>query len=115
MLKEEIVVGKSYVNEGSCIIREVVEEVDRRSVRYHSFELNSGRLLPARHQVCARGELARWADREAEPGEMARIHPYEADVWLGADSESPQRPMGLEEAHAELDKVPGPHTFAPPK
>lgn len=115
MLKEEIVVGKSYVNDGSCVIREVVEEVDRRHLRYHSFELTSGRLLPARHQICARGELARWADREADPREIARIHPYEADIWLGNDPESPERPIHLDEAHAEIDKAPGAHTFPAPK
>ena len=115
MLKEEIVVGKSYVNEGSCIIREVVEEVDRSHIRYHSFELNSGRLLPARHQVCARVVLAHWADREAGPSEIARIHPYEADVSRGATGESSERPIGLDEAHAELDRAPGAHTFPPPK
>ncbi len=115
MLKEEIVVGKSYVNEGSCIIREVVGEVDRRHIRYHSFELNSGRLLPARHQVCARAELARWADREAGPREIARIHPYDLNVPQGTAQESPQRPIGLEEAHVELDRAPGAHTFPSPK
>src|SRR5512142_2995994 len=74
MLKEEIVVGKSYVNEGACLIREVIEEVDSRHVKYSAFELDSGPWLPARHSVCSRRDMQRWADREARPHEEARLH-----------------------------------------
>ncbi len=109
MLKEEIVVGKSYVNEGACIIREIVEEIDGRHVRYNVFELESGRLLPARHRVCSRHEFQRWADRQTMPQERLRIHPYEPFA-SAADS---SRPFSLlpEEARAAADAAPGAHTF----
>ncbi len=109
MLKEEIVVGKSYVNEGACIIREIVEEIDDRQVRYNVFELESGRLLPARHRVCSRNELRRWADRETMPQERLRIHPYEPNASQ-ADSSKPFS-LRPEEARAAADAAPGAHTF----
>jgi hypothetical protein len=110
MLKEEIVVGKSYVNEGACILREIVEEVDSRHVRYNAFELESGRLLPARHRVCSTGEMQRWADRQAEACETDRIHPFDPDgsadgAWWNRSSMDP------EQARAAADAAPGAHTF----
>ena len=110
MLKEEIVVGKAYVNEQMCILREVVEEVDNRHVRYHAFELESGRLLPARHRTCSRAELKRWADREAEMNERARIHPFEVDAIL-ADGADLQGALLPEEARTASEAAPGVHTF----
>ncbi len=82
MLKLEILVGKSYVNEDASVVREVVEELDGRRIRFNAFDLETGKLLPTRHQVCARRELARWADREANEGEMARIHPFDPGEWF---------------------------------
>ncbi len=46
--KQNIAVGRSYVNEGAHIAREVVEEVDRRKVKYNAFDLVDGRLIPDR-------------------------------------------------------------------
>lgn len=78
MLKNQtIFVGRSYVNERTRVVREVVEELDRRKVRYNSFDLKDGRLLQAPLQICFKSQLLRWADREAKPGEVARIHPFE--------------------------------------
>ena len=77
MRKDQIVVGKSYVNEHASIIREVVEEVDRRHVRANTFDLVTGKLVPTRHKTWRRSQLAVWADREADPVEAARVHPYE--------------------------------------
>ena len=109
MLKEEIVVGKSYVNEGACVIREVVEEVDHHRVKYISFEVESGKLLPARHRTCDRRELRRWADREAKAQGTARIHPFEARATTGFAAERyAWRP---EEVRTIADAAPGAHTF----
>src|SRR5512141_2800684 len=71
MHKEQIVVGKAYVNEDACVLREVVEELDRNSVRCSTFDLATGRLLPTRHSNWNRAQLARWADREATEPEVA--------------------------------------------
>ena len=75
--KQTIFVGRSYVSERARVVREVVEEVDRRRVRYNAFDLEDGSLLQAPLQTCFKCQLLRWADREARPGEMARIHPFE--------------------------------------
>ncbi len=115
MLKEEIVVGKSYVNEGACVIREVVEEVDRHRVKYQAFELDSGRLLPARHRECTKGELRRWADREARPNEAARLHPYEQAAWADLLSPSERGALRPEEARTSAEKTPGALGFPQPK
>ncbi len=110
MLKEEIVVGKAYVNERTSLVREVIEEVDNRHVRYIAFELESGRLLPARHSICSKAELKRWADREIEPHEQARIHPYQANASAENHS-SMGNGLRPEEARAVADGAPGTHTF----
>ncbi len=78
MLKQDVVVGKSYVNEVESVIREVAEETDAHQVRFHAFDLATGKLIPVTRQTCHRRQLARWADREASPQEIARTHPYAA-------------------------------------
>ena len=62
--------------------REVVEEVGNHKVKYNAFELATGRLVPAPFQTCFRGELAYWADREASPEEVAKLHPFEPAPWF---------------------------------
>ncbi len=108
MLKEEIVVGKAYVNERACIVREVIEEVDSRHVRYVAFELESGKLLPARHSLCGKRDLQRWADREADSRERNRIHPYRLQDEMLPRSQDALHP---DEARVMSDLVPGAHTF----
>ena len=107
MLKEEIVVGKAYVNERASL---VIEEVDNRHVRYIAFELESGRLLPARHSTCGKAELRRWGDREIEPHEQARIHPYQANAPAESNPSAGYH-LRPEEARAVADGAPGAHTF----
>ncbi len=111
MLKAEIVIGKSYVNESARVIREVVEEVDRRHVKYFAFELESGRLLPARRQVCERRQLARWANREARPAEIARIHPFGQGACFDTAFPQEHGTVGVDKARTAMDKSPGAHTF----
>jgi hypothetical protein len=82
MHKNQIVVGKSYVNDDASIVREVVEEVDSRRVKFNAFELRTGKLIPARPQVCRKSQLARWADRETSQHETARIHPFNPGAWF---------------------------------
>lgn len=111
MLKEEIVVGKSYVNEEARIIREVVEEVDRHHVRFNAFEMDTGRLSPTRHRVCDRWELSRWADRVAASSELARMHPFEQSALSGVLPAPDHGALRPEQARASLDSAPGTHTF----
>ena len=111
MLKEEIVVGKSYVNEAASVVCEVIEEVDGRHVKYIAFELQSRMMLPARHCVCTANDLKRWADREARPHERARTHPIDSTVrpdrLVSAEAEARR----LDEARAAGDTMPGPNSL----
>jgi hypothetical protein len=33
-------------------------------------------------QVCKKSDLAYWADREANPGEISKIHPFDQLPWF---------------------------------
>jgi len=111
MQKEQIVVGKSYVNEHACIVREVVEEVDGRRVKFNTFDLATGKLIPTRHKVWNKAQLARWADREASVPETTRVHPYESGAGFNLLFPPEQAGTSLEHAKATMDKMPGHHTF----
>jgi len=111
MLKEQIVVGKAYVNARARVLREVVEEVDEQRVKFNAFDLATGRLLPSRHRVCPKPEMAAWAEREADPQETALIHPFEATPWEETPAARDDRAVQLEAAKAALQFAPGPHTF----
>ncbi len=112
MLKEQIVVGKAYVNERARILREVVEEIDERHVKFNAFDLRSWRLLPSRHRTCEKREIASWAEREARPDETARAHPFQPDgLWTQSDPDGLTRAMKLEEAKSALETTASPHAF----
>jgi hypothetical protein len=76
MLRQDIVVGRCYVNDSESVIREVVEETDAHYVKYNVFELATGKLIPAPHQICHKRQFARWAHRAASEAEAPRMHPY---------------------------------------
>ncbi len=111
MLKERIVVGKAYVNERARVLREVVEEVDERRIKFNAFDLATGRLLPSRHRTCEKREMASWAEREARPDETARAHPFQPDIWTQSDPEGATRTMNLEQAKTALETPASPHAF----
>ncbi len=112
MLKDEIiVVGKSYVNERARIVREVVEDVDGRRIKFNAFELDSGKLIPSPHQICHKSQLARWADREARPREIAKLHPYDPSTWFEGLPPGEQVGAQLERAIASIEQLAGNHTF----
>lgn len=115
MLKEPIVVGKAYVNARLRVLREVVEEVDEQHVKFHAFDLESGRLLPSRHRVCETTQMAAWAERAASPREMELIHPYEWAAWTDEPGPHAERGIGLEAAKTSMESTPGPHVFPPAK
>ncbi len=109
MQKEQIVVGKSYVNEDARLVREVVAEVDRRHIRTNTFDLATGKLVPTRHNVWSVRGLAEWADRETEPAETARIHPFEQSAWFDVLFPATSASAPLEQARTALEGMPGPH------
>ncbi len=98
MLKEDIVVGRSYVNDTESVIREVVAETDAHHIKFNQFELVTGRLIPASRRVSHRRQFARWANREATEAEAARAHPFKSAAWL--DVEFP-----VLRGNASLDRV----------
>ncbi len=100
MRKDQIVAGKAYVNESDCIMREVMEDVDSRRIRLTAFDLRDGKLVPTRHNIWDRAALARWADREASPREVARAHPY-GSAWL--DTALPGEAAGAAPENARTD------------
>ena len=99
--KQNIAVGRSYVNEGAKIAREVVEELDRRKVKYNAYDLVEGGSTPRLSQICRKSELARWADREANPAEISKIHPFEQLPWI----EQVPSPREMKAAELELTKA----------
>lgn len=111
MLKDQIEVGRLYVHEESYIAREVVEEMDHHHVKTNTFDLATGKLVPTRHKIWRRSQLARWADREARPSETALVHPYETAAWFDILFPPKQAGIPLEEAKIALDGNPGRHKF----
>ena len=108
-MKEEIVVGKAYVNEAARVIREVVEEVDDHHVNFNAFELDTGKLIPARHRAAHKRAMARWADRAALPSETDLIHPFE-EANLGRKLLPPGcGTLHIAQARAAIDASPGTH------
>jgi hypothetical protein len=97
------------VNEEAGIVREVVEELDKRHVRANTFELASGRLVPTRHSIWNRSQLARWADRETTPPETARIHPFERAAWFDVLFPPDLAGTPVDQARTTLEGTPGYH------
>jgi hypothetical protein len=111
MLKEQIVVGQAYVNVDASIIREVVEEIDANCVSFNAFDLTTGKLIPTRHRICHKGQMARWAHREASGSERALVHPYEPSARFNEAPGPEQGGVWIEDARAALDGAPGLNTF----
>jgi hypothetical protein len=109
--KQNIAVGRTYVNEDAHIAREVVEEIDKRKVKYNAFDLIDGRLIPAALQICRKSDLAHWADREANRDEIAKIHPFEPLPWFEEIPHREVRAAELELTKANLQQVVGNNTI----
>jgi len=105
--KQIIAVGRSYVNESVNIAREVVEEVDQHKIKYNAFDLKDGGLIPSAMQVCRKSDMAHWADREATPDEIAKIHPFEKLPWFEEVPHREVKGAELELTKANLQQVVG--------
>ena len=108
---QNIAVGRSYVNERAHIAREVVEEIDHRKIKYNAFDLTDGSLLPEVQQICRKNALAIWADREANPEEIAKIHPFEKTSWFEGIPPREAKAAEIEVAKANLQQVVGNNTI----
>jgi hypothetical protein len=107
MRKQNIAVGRSYVNERAQIAREVVEEVDQRKIKYNAFDLKDGKGISSVKQICRKSALALWADREATPEEIAKMHPFDHLPWFEAAPPREVRGAELELTKANMQQVIG--------
>ena len=104
---DSIGAGHAYVNERVGAIREVVEELDRLRVKFNEFDLETCELIPAPFQIAYKGQLARWAEREARTFETARLHSIEGPVRFEAAGRSDIQKAELERTRASMEQVVG--------
>jgi len=107
MRKQNIAVGGSYVNERAQIAREVIEEVDQRKIKYNAFDLKDGKVIPYVKQICRKSALALWADREANPEEIAKMHPFDQLPWFETVPPREVKGAELELTKANIQQVVG--------
>jgi hypothetical protein len=107
MRKQNIAVGKTYVNERAQIAREVVEEVDRRKIKYNAFDLKDSKATPSVMQIFRKSALALLADREANPDEIAKLHPFEQLQWFEVISPREVKGAELELTKAKIQQAVG--------
>ncbi len=62
-------------------------------------------------QTCRKSDLAHWADREANPDEMAKIHPFDPLPWFEEVPHNEVKAAGLELTKANLQQVVGNNTI----
>jgi len=83
LARREVRIGKCYVKDNKRIVREVIAERYHRKVVYNAYNMQTGRLLRAPHQICSVKQLIRWADREATAEESANLIRDEAkDIFI---------------------------------
>lgn len=111
LTRRDIAVGKCYVKERTRMAREVIEEVDRHKVKYNAFDLSTGHLLGLPFQVCFKSQIAYWADREAKPAEIARLHPYQPASRFEKAPLSKIKLAELELTRAEMQQTIGHNTI----
>ncbi len=94
MLKRrEVSANKGYVNEYKKELRRVDEEVDPWTVKYSTFDLETGALIRAHYQQCRKHHFIQWADREATDEEMSRLQMQEfTALYLEPASAPNERP-----------------------
>jgi len=98
--RQEVTIGKCYVNDARNIAREVVSANDE-TVRFYNYHMQTGNSCGSPSE-CARDEFIHWADREATPAEMASLQYQEMDALFNA----PQIPPSLKELDHNLEIEP---------
>lgn len=83
LTRREVSIGKCYVKDKTNIVREVIAQRYHRKVVYNAYNMQTGKLLRAPHQICSVKQLIRWADREATAEESAKLIRDEAkDIFI---------------------------------
>ena len=73
LARREVRIGKCYVKENTHTAREIIARLYRQKVMYNAYDLRTGKLFRAPHQICSVKQLIRWADREATPDESVLL------------------------------------------
>jgi len=105
--RQEISVGKCYVNEKTHKAREVVEEIDKHRVKYNTFDLTTGTLISPVFQICFKSQIVYWADREAKPREIAMFHRFGTTPWFENVPVSDVKTTELEMTRSRMLEVVG--------
>ncbi len=106
MLRQQAIrVGGTYVNERDGHIREVVEELDRFRVRVNEFDLRTGRLVAPPLRLAYKRHLHRWANREATPEELVRLHPRDMNRVVPRQEGAVVSKIEREHSRARLEQV----------
>lgn len=83
LARREVCIGKCYVKDNAHTAREVIARLYRQKVMYNAYDLRTGKLFRAPHQICSVKQLIRWADREATADESAYLIRDEAkDIFI---------------------------------
>lgn len=67
--KQDLIVGKFYVNQGRRIAREVLRTSDR-IITFNNYHLDTGNSCGSPSE-CTVQDFMRWANDEASPAELA--------------------------------------------
>ena len=76
--RQDVIVGKFYVNNGRRIAREVLC-TGRETVTFNTYHLDT-RNSSGSPSECLMQDFLRWADSEASPRELASLHRQVIDV-----------------------------------
>ena len=76
--RQDVIVGKFYLNNGRGIAREVLQ-TGRHTVTFNTYHLDT-RNSSGSPSECLMQDFLRWADREASPRELASLQLQNMDV-----------------------------------
>ncbi len=76
--KQDVIVGKFYVNQGRRIAREVLR-AGEKIVLFNNYHLDTGNSCGSPSE-CTLQDFVRWADDEASPGELAFLQARRIEV-----------------------------------
>ena len=80
--KQNITVGKYYVNNTRRIAREVLR-ANEHTILFNTYHLNTGNSCGSPSE-CTRHDFIHWADREATVAESASLHSMKTEAQLHA-------------------------------
>jgi hypothetical protein len=76
--KQDVIVGKIYVNQGRGIAREVVR-AGEKIVLFNNYHLDTGNSCGSPSE-CTVQDFVRWANDEASPAELAFLQARHIEV-----------------------------------